>query len=113
LILGEKKQGKYYFSGKVLLGKKRELAKLIQNLSKQNKNNLNFNMILIPCSIYMKILVFDNDIDINEINELYTTVNLVLSEPMFISNLSNNYNWTNTNIDTTGINDTILYIFSL
>jgi ATP-dependent DNA ligase len=40
LILGEKKQGKYYFSGKVLLGKKRELAKLIQNLSKQNKNNL-------------------------------------------------------------------------
>ena len=26
-------------------------------------------------------------------------MNLVLSEPMFISNLSNNYNWTNTNID--------------
>lgn len=49
---------------------------------------------------YMKILVFDNDIDINEINELYTIVNLVLSEPMFISNLSNNYNWTNANIDT-------------
>lgn len=49
---------------------------------------------------YMKILVFDNDIDINEINELYTTVNLVLSEPIFISNFSNNYNWTNANIDT-------------
>lgn len=48
----------------------------------------------------MKILIFDNDIDINEINELYTIVNLVLSEPMFISNLSNNYNWTNANIDT-------------
>lgn len=48
---------------------------------------------------YMKILIFDNDININEINELYTTVNLVLSEPMFISNLSNNYNWTNETID--------------
>ena len=48
---------------------------------------------------YMKILIFDNDIDIHEIKELYNTVNLVLSEPMFISNLSNNYNWTNTNID--------------
>lgn len=47
----------------------------------------------------MKILIFDNDININEINELYTTVNLVLSEPMFISNLSNNYNWTNETID--------------
>lgn len=33
---------------------------------------------------YMKILIFDNDIDINE---LYNTVNLALSEPMFISNL--------------------------
>lgn len=49
---------------------------------------------------YMKILIFDNDIDIHETQELYNTVNLVLSEPMFISNLSNNYNWTNANIDT-------------
>ena len=49
---------------------------------------------------YMKILIFDNDIDIHEIKELYNIVNLVLSEPMFISNLSNNYNWINANIDT-------------
>ena len=48
----------------------------------------------------MKILVFDNDIDIHGIKELYNTVNLVLNEPMFVSNLSNNYNWTNENIDT-------------
>lgn len=49
---------------------------------------------------YIKILIFDNDIDIYEIKELYNTVDLVLSEPMFISNLSNNYNWTNANLDT-------------
>ena len=48
---------------------------------------------------YMKILIFDNDIDIHEIKELYNTVNLVLSEPMFISNLCNNYNWTNADIN--------------
>lgn len=49
---------------------------------------------------YMKILIFDNDIDINEIKELYNTIDLVLNEPMFISNLSNNYNWTNADINT-------------
>lgn len=47
----------------------------------------------------MKILIFDNDIDINNITEIYTTINLVLSELLFINNLSNNYNWTNSNID--------------
>ena len=49
---------------------------------------------------YMKILIFDSDINIHETQELYNTVNLVLSEPIFIANLSNNYNWTNSNIDT-------------
>lgn len=49
---------------------------------------------------YMKILIFDNKIDIHELQELYNTVNLVLSEPIFITNLSNNYNWTNANLDT-------------
>lgn len=49
---------------------------------------------------YMKILIFDNDIDVYDVKEVYNTVNLVLSEPMFISNLSNNYNWTNENINT-------------
>ncbi len=49
---------------------------------------------------YMKILIFDSDINIHETQELYNTVNLVLSEPIFIANLSNNYNWTNENIDT-------------
>ena len=48
----------------------------------------------------MKILIFDSDINIHETQELYNTVNLVLSEPIFIANLSNNYNWTNSNIDT-------------
>lgn len=48
---------------------------------------------------YMKILIFDNDININNITEVYTTINLVLNEPLFINNLSNNYNWTNSNID--------------
>lgn len=49
---------------------------------------------------YMKILIFDNKLDIHELQELYNTVNLVLSEPIFITNLSNNYNWTNANLDT-------------
>ena len=49
---------------------------------------------------YMKILIFDSDIDINEIKEIYNIIHLVLNKPMFISNLSNNYNWTTVNIDT-------------
>lgn len=49
---------------------------------------------------YMKILIFDNDLNIHETQELYNTANLVLSEPLFITNLSNNYNWTNANLDT-------------
>lgn len=59
------------------------------------EGNLNKDKVL----EYMKILIFDNDININNITEIYTTINLVLSEPIFINNLSNNYNWTNSNTD--------------
>ncbi len=48
----------------------------------------------------MEILIFDNDMNINNSTDIYETINLVLSEPLFINNLSNNYNWTNSNIDT-------------
>ncbi len=58
--------------------------------------NLDKNKIL----KYMEILIFDNDMNINNSTDVYETINLVLSEPLFINNLSNNYNWTNSNIDT-------------
>ncbi len=58
--------------------------------------NLDKNKIL----KYMEILIFDNDMNINNSKDVYETINLVLSEPLFINNLSNNYNWTNSNIDT-------------
>jgi len=48
----------------------------------------------------MQILIFDNDININNSTDVYEIINLVLNEPLFINNLSNNYNWTNSNIDT-------------
>ncbi len=58
--------------------------------------NLDKNKIL----KYMEILIFDNDMNINNSTDIYETINLVLREPFFINNLSNNYNWTNSNIDT-------------
>lgn len=48
---------------------------------------------------YMKILIFDNDIDINNIEQLSETINIVLHEQSFIQNLSSNNNWTNESIE--------------
>ena len=47
----------------------------------------------------MKILIFDNDIDINNIEQLSETINIVLHEQSFIQNLSSNNNWTNESIE--------------
>ena len=67
------------------------------NMSIRAENIVN---IFIELSKLDDIDSFKLSIDKNKIEELYNTVNLVLSEPMFISNLSNNYNWTNENIVT-------------
>ena len=47
----------------------------------------------------MKILIFDTDIEINNVSDISNIINIVLSEDMFIQNLSNNNNWTGESID--------------
>lgn len=49
-------------------------------------------------SNYMKILIFDTDIEINNKEDVSNIINLVLSDNMFIRNLSNNNNWTGQSI---------------
>ena len=49
-------------------------------------------------SDYMKILIFDTDIEINNKEEISNIIDLVLSDNMFIQNLSNNNNWTGQSI---------------
>ena len=46
----------------------------------------------------MKILIFDTDIEINNKEDISSIIDLVLSDNMFIKNLSNNNNWTGKNI---------------
>ena len=46
----------------------------------------------------MKILIFDIEISVNDINEVSNIINMVFSEKMFIRNLSNNNNWTRESI---------------
>lgn len=48
---------------------------------------------------YMKILIFDADIEINNISDVSDIISLVLNENMFIQNLSNNKNWTGENVN--------------
>lgn len=48
---------------------------------------------------YMKILIFNTDIEIKNISDVSNIINLVLSEDMFIKNLSNNNNWTGESIN--------------
>lgn len=59
------------------------------------KGELNKDQIL----NYMKILIFDTDVEINNVSDISNIINLVLSEDMFIQNLSNNNNWTGESID--------------
>lgn len=54
---------------------------------------------------YMDVLIFNNEIQMNNVEELYNTIKLVLNEQSFIHNLSSNYNWTNSSIE--NIVDTI------
>ena len=49
-------------------------------------------------SNYMKILIFDTDIEINNKQDVSNIIDLVLSDNMFIQNLSNNNNWTGQSI---------------
>ena len=49
-------------------------------------------------SDYMKILIFDTDIEINNKEDISNIIDLVLSDNMFIQNLSNNNNWTGQSI---------------
>ena len=49
-------------------------------------------------SDYIKILIFDTDIEINNQEDISSIINLVLSDDMFIKNLSNNTNWTGQSI---------------
>lgn len=46
----------------------------------------------------MRILIFDTDIEINNKEDISNIIDLVLSDNMFIKNLSNNNNWTGKNI---------------
>ena len=46
----------------------------------------------------MKNLIFDTDIEINNKEDISSIIDLVLSDNMFIKNLSNNNNWTGKNI---------------
>ena len=56
-------------------------------------------------SDYMKILIFDAEIEINNKEDISNIIYLVLSDNMFIQNLSNNNNWTGQSI--TNILETI------
>ena len=56
-------------------------------------------------SDYMKILIFDAEIEINNKEDISNIIYLVLSDNMFIQNLSNNKNWTGQSI--TNILETI------
>ncbi len=47
---------------------------------------------------YMKILIFDTDIEINNKEDVSNIINLVLNDNIFINNLSNNDNWTGQSI---------------
>ena len=47
---------------------------------------------------YMKILIFDADIEINNKEDISSIIDMVLSDKMFIQNLSNNNNWTGQSI---------------
>lgn len=47
---------------------------------------------------YMKILIFDTDIEINNKEDISNIIDMVLSDKMFIQNLSNNNNWTGQSI---------------
>lgn len=47
---------------------------------------------------YMKILILDTDVEINSKEDVSNIINLVLSDNMFIQNLSNNNNWTGQSI---------------
>lgn len=58
------------------------------------EGNLNKNLIL----DYMKILIFDTDIEIGNLEDISSIIDLVLSDKMFIRNLSNNNNWTGQSI---------------
>ena len=53
----------------------------------------------------MKILIFDAEIEINNKEDISNIIFLVLSDNMFIQNLSNNNNWTGQSI--TNILETI------
>lgn len=47
---------------------------------------------------YVKILIFDTDVEINDIKDILVIINLVLTNNIFIQNLSNSNNWTNQDI---------------
>ena len=46
----------------------------------------------------MKILIFDTDIEIKDKEDISSIIDMVLSDKMFIQNLSNNNNWTGQDI---------------
>lgn len=46
----------------------------------------------------MKILIFDTDIEITNKEDISSIIDMVLSDKMFIQNLSNNNNWTGQSI---------------
>lgn len=54
------------------------------------EGNLNKTLIL----EYMKLLIFDTDIEVNNVKDVLVIINLVLTNNIFIQNLSNNNNWT-------------------
>ena len=72
------------------------------------KGNINKKQIL----NYMKILIFNTDIEIKNINDVSNIINLVLSEDIFIKNLYNNNNWTGESINKM-LNKRKKYIFEL
>lgn len=47
---------------------------------------------------YMKILIFDTDVEVKDIKDILVIINLVLTNNIFIQNLSNSNNWTNQDI---------------
>lgn len=59
------------------------------------KGNLDKKQIL----DFMKILIFDTNIEVNDIIDVSDIIKLVLNEDIFIKNLSNNNNWTGENIN--------------
>ena len=60
----------------------------------------------------MKILIFDTEMEIDNISDVLDIINLVFSEDMFIQNLFNNNNWTGENVSKI-LNTIKEYIFEL